>query len=237
MAKAREPRPRRLSAVFGAYFLLVIGLAFYLSPSVAPYVDPGATFWILTAYVALGALALTGVCAGALRRAIGLDTRIDEFEAVRRRAQRAPESARARASSPRPVLVLDSGSPEHEVEALLDGLQQITDAASADLSPDEGNGAGAGPAPGAIEDLLRADEREIERVRKARNAVARTMVGPAVAAAAIVGVVAALLPASDGMLLSNLQINAFVGVAGLGCLVGLGLYAAAAFRQIRRRAL
>lgn len=230
MPKARPPRPRALSAGFGAYFFLVVLLAYLFSPQVAGYVDPGATFWICAAFVLLGALAIAGLGAGALARARSLDARLDQLESVRRRVRQIQGPIlRRQAEAPRPrVSVNDSGSADLEVEALLDGLAESAD----------GNGVEPGwaepePGPSAIDDLLKADAWEIERVRKARDALPIALVGPAVAAIALVGLFAPLLPGADGMLLSNLSLNAFLGMAGLGVLVGLAAYAGAAFRQLR----
>lgn len=230
MPKARPPRPRVLSAVFGAYFLLVILLAYVFSPQVAGYVDPAATFWICASFVLLGALALAGLGAGALARARTLDARLDQLEAVRRRVREIQGPIlRRQAEAPRPRgVVNDSGSADVEVEALLDGLAESADGNGVEPEPGEPE-----PAPSAIDDLLKADTWEIERVRKARDALAVALMGPAVAAIALVGLFAPLLPAADGMLLSDLSLNAFLGAAGLGVLVGLPAYAGAAFRQLR----
>lgn len=238
MARAREPRPRALSVVFGAYFLIVIVLAFYLAPPVAPYVDPGATFWISATYMLLGALALAGIGTGALARARRLDARLEVLEAVRSRVRRPPRPTRRVRTEVPPswdAAPIDSGSADREVESLLEGLQGMTDAASTDAGavPDAGENPEETPTP--ADDLLRDAAWEIERVRTARDAIVITLLGPTLAAIALVGVFAPLLPASDGMLLADLQFNAFVGIAGLGSVVGLGVYVAAAFRQIGRR--
>lgn len=226
MAKAVEPRPRRLSAVFAVYLLVVLALTYYVSPQVAPYVDPGATFWILTAFVLLGSAALLGVCAGGISRAGKLDLRIEQFEAARRRAR----SAVAQAPPPR-ALLADSGSADHEVEALLEGLSEIGEVA---LAVDPVGDPDPEPSGSAVEELIGAEEWEIQRLRRARDAVAATVAGPAVAAVLLVGVVAPMLPASDGLLLANLPLNAFLGLAGVGWLVGIAGYAAAGFRHLKR---
>ena len=199
MAKAAEPRPRRLSAGFGAYFLVVLVFAYVLSPRVAAYVDPGATLWILAAYMLLGALALVGLGAGALRRARRLDERIDDLEASRRRVRRAATQSRTPGpKAPRHTEpVVDSGSPDREVELLLDGLQTISDSVSAEIYAPEALGVDPETDPErdteGLEALAAADLREVGRLRRARDAVAATLVGPAVAAVAIVGAFAPFL--------------------------------------------
>lgn len=212
----------------------MIILAYAFSPSVAVYVDPGATFGILTAYVLLAAAGLIGICAGAVARAGKLDDRLDALETERRRVREIEQAAReAKLAAPPPPeeVVTDSGSPEDEVAALLDDL-----AGGLPHRPSRGartNPKDAERPSSAVEELLQADVWEIERVRMARDAVGVTLLGPAVVAIGILGAFAPLLPGADGMLASNLSLNALVGLAGVGGLVGLAAYAFAAFRQIR----
>ncbi len=233
MARAVEPRPRRLAAGFAGYAVVVTAAAYWFSPQIGPYVDPGATFWISTAYVVLGAAALAGICGSALSRARKLEARLEELEALQRRVRELENPAQ----SPLPdrlreKAVTDSGSAEDEVEALLDGVVDIADRLQKPPAPS--------PPPSsessAVALLLERDTWEMIRLRKARDAVGTAAAGPAVAAIGLLGFFAPLLPASDGMLLSNLPLAAFFGVAGLGVLVGLPVYAAAAFRQVRVRA-
>lgn len=179
MPEVRGVRPRTLSAVFGTYFLVVIVVAFIAADPVAVYVMPSATFWISAAYVLLGAVALVGICAGALVRAGHLEDRIVELNALRDRVGR------------------------------------------------EIPGVAVRTAPEA---------RELERLSEVRDAVAITVFGPAVAAIGVIGGFAPVLPAADGMLLSDLRLNAFLGLAGVGCLVGVAAYGLLAFRQLRFRA-
>lgn len=232
MATAREPRARKLSIVFGAYFLVVIGAAFFLSAPVAVYVDPGATRWICAAYVLLGGLLLVGVCLGAVRRWTRLDGRVGELEDAGREAMRVPQADVPKRS---PNENLPAGLPsDRDVERLLTELHAIGEAAATG-NPLKEPEAQRGPAVEAAE-LRDARTREMRRLRKVRDAVAATAAGPALGSAVLLGVFTALLPSSDGMLIANLQLNAFVGLAGLGGLVGLVAYAGTAFRQLGRRA-
>lgn len=233
MAKAAEPRPRGPAAGFAVYALAVTAAAYWFSPQIAPYVDPGATFWISTAFVLLGSVALAGICGAALARARALEARLEELEAIQRRVQELespalpPLADRVRKAT----LVTDSGSAEDEVEALLDGLAEVTDR----LRTAPKRRPAAAPQSSAVEQLLRGDTWEMGRLRRARDAVGLAAAGPAIAAVALLGAFAPLLPASDGMM-TNTQLAAFFGVAGLGCLVGLPAYAAVAFHQVRVRA-
>lgn len=240
MAKAGEPRLRTLSAVFGLYLLLVVAVAYVLAPAAVVYLDPGATFWILAAYLLLGALALVGVCAAAVRAAMRLDARLRGLGALQRKdAGATPTAVNAADDDVAPVLGLgtpDALPTDEDVERLLLDLRRVGEEAVARAWPSpepEGLSRRAAEAAARLRD---ARGREIRRLTKAREAVAATAAGPAVASIGLLGVFAALLPASDGMLLANLQLNAIVGVAGLGGLIGIAAYAAAAFRQLSRRA-
>lgn len=231
MAKAVQPRTRRVAAGFALYALIAISAAYWFSPQIAPYVDPGATFWISTAYVILGAVALAGLCAGALVRARHLEDRLDELEALQRRVLEIEDLSVSPGSDPGRESVTDSGSAELEVEELLDGLTEITNVA--ERAPNLR--AAVDPESSPVGELPRGDTGEVTRLRRARDAVGLSAAGPALVAIALIGFFAPMLPASDGLLLSNLQIAAFFGVAGLAVLIALPVYAAAAFRQVRIR--
>lgn len=236
MAKAGEPRLRALSAGFGAYFVLMVLLAYLVAPAVAAYVDPGATFWILTAYVILAALGLLGVCLAAMRRAMRLDERLDALEDLQRRGRAARST-----TSDGPEYDVENGAPsdlptDEDVDRLLVDLRRIGEEAVAKAWR---TGESEAPAHGAAEEAARLREargREVHRLIWVREAMATAAAGPAVASLAILGVCAALLPAADGMLLANLRFNAFLGLAGLGGLVGVAAYAAAVFRHIGHHA-
>ncbi len=229
MAERRRPRPRTLAVAFGAYTVVAIGAAYLLAPTIAGYVMPSATFWISAAYVVLGAGALLGICALGMRMARRLDMRIDGLLLRRRQARAA---AVAPPGTPRPPPVTDSGSADHEVDQLMAELQRVSAVALAE-NPAMLEGA---EAEMASEGFSALEALEMEQLKEVRDAVAITLVGPAVAAVALVGAFAPLLPAADGMLISDLQLNAFVGVAGVAVLAGVVAYAAASLRQLARRA-
>ncbi len=233
MAKARGPRPRTLAVVFGAYFLFIIVLAYLLSPTVAGYVDPGATRWLNLAYALLGAVLLAGVSVGAVRRWMRLDARLAELEYVATAVHAAAPATRVASSPPAPVTVHASEPTDQEVDQLLEDLHKIGDIAEGAMTAEEPETMSAPPVP--AEELTVERQREIRRIRRVLESVGAYAAGPAVASSVLLGVFTAMMPASDGMLLTDLQLNAFVGLSGVGCLVGLVLYAAAAFRQVARR--
>lgn len=227
MAKARGLRPRALSGIFGAYFLVVIALAYFLSSPVSVYVDLGATRWICLAYALLGAAMLGAVCVAAVRRWATLDTRLMELEHVAHQVAAAASR--------------DTGAPtaeptDRDVDQLLEDLSQIEETAEQEKADVALTALTLAPPP-ADSDLPDERAREIRRVRRALDAVGAYAAGPAVASSVLLGVFTALTPGADGMLVANLQLNAFVGLAGLGCLAGIAVYAAVSFRQLRRRAV
>ncbi len=234
MAKTRGPRPRTLAIVFGAYFLLILVLAYILSPTVAGYVDPVATRWLNLVYALLGAVLLAGVSLGAVRRWMRLDARLAELEYVESALHAAAPVTRV---APPPLAAATDPASEptdRDVDQLLEDLHKIGDSAEGAMPAEEPETMSEPPVP--TEELTMERQREIRRVRRVLEAVGAYAAGPAVASSVLLGVFTALTPASDGMLLANLQLNAFVGLSGVGCLVGLVVYAAAALRQVGRRA-
>ncbi len=224
MAKEGGARARSLAAGFGGYFVAVSLVAYFLASYIAPYDAPGYIRWILSAYVLLGSAVLVGVCAGAARRATRLDDRIDEL--VWEEGQALDAARQAADASVAPALRRDpAGEPtDADVEQLLLDLHELgTTAAEPALAPEPGLRATAD---------LRFAATEIERLKKVRKSVAAWAAGPAVAAAALVGMFAMLIPASDGML-TDLWTNTFVGMAGILGLMGVAAYAAASFRGSR----
>lgn len=234
MAQARGLPLRTLSVVFGAYFLVILVVAYALSPTIAPYVWPAATRWITAAYVLLGAVVLVGVSLVALRRWTRLDARLAELEVAQREdlmlaATEAPASTAGQGAHP-PI------PSDQDVEELLRELHEIGEEVAVDKRLSEDRTTRAEPPDEATAKLRKARSREIRRLMAVRDAVARAAAGPVVASALLLGVFAALLPASDAMLVADLRLNAFLGVAGAGCLAGIVAYAAAAFRRLGRRA-
>lgn len=234
MAGTRGPRFRGLSAGFAAYLLAAAFVTYFLSPTVSQYVDPGATRWIWTAYLLLGTVALVGACLGALRRAAGIDARIEELEQEERWVLEAA-TARSRASlSSRSA---DPPAPsDRDVDRLLEELEQVGNSASVDPEPGEVDAAELGRVLDEAAVRRERRGREVPRLRRARDAVAAAAAGPAVASLGVIGLFAALMPATDGLLLADLRLNAFFGLFGVAWLVGLAGYAAAAFRRTRLRA-
>ena len=236
MAKAKRSRPRTLSGVFGAYFLLVIGFAYFFSGRLlSGWYDPGMIRWVCAAYVLFGALFLAGVCVGAVARQRALDLRLVELEAFERetlavagRGTVKTDAARPPADETPPT----SESSGHDVDRLLAGLEQISEAAQAVSQSSEEPRAARGQEPRGTS-ILRDTRDEMARLLKIRKTVAAHVAGPALASIGLLEVGAVLLPASDGMLLANIWLNGVVVIAGLGSLVGLAVYAAAAFRQLR----
>lgn len=229
MAKARRVRSRTLSLAFGAYVLVVLGVTFFVSAPLSVYVDPGATRWISAAYVLLGALVLVSVCVGAVARSARLDARLAELEGALREA---PAAAPAGVpASPLEEGALPAEPSDRDVDQLLEELHRIGETA-AEAGPGEEPEAPSRRVVEATAELRVARSREFRRLTKIRDAVAATAAGPAIASAGLLGVFATLLPASDGMLLGNLQLNAFLGLAGLGWLVGLPIYAGVSFHRL-----
>lgn len=234
MAGTQGPRFRGLSAGFAGYLLVAAIVTYVLSATVSQYVSPSTTRWIWTAYLLLGTLALVGSCLGAVRRASSLDARIEALDQEERWVLEAA-TARGRASSTRQDA--DPPAPsDRDVDRLLEELEQIGNSASADPEPGEVDATDLGRVLDEAAILRERRGREVPRLRRARDAVAAAAAGPAFASLGVIGLFAALMPATDGMLLVDLRLNAFFGLFGAAWLVGLAGYGAAAFRRTRFQA-
>lgn len=220
-------RAGKLAGAFVVYTGAVFGVMYFVSSYVAPYVWPAATRWILAAYVLLGALGLLASCLGGLRRASRLDELIGDLEKEARRSAPVPV-----APPPPPPAEPETPSDE-DVEDLLTELHRISQAVEAGRRAFEEPEAPPAPEDGEAAKLRAARLREIRRLRALRESVTAAIAGPAFASAAVLGVFASLLPGADGFLLSNLQVNAWLGLTGAAWLAGIAGYAIASFRGVR----
>ncbi len=221
-------RAGKLAAVFGVYAAAVLGVTYFASFSVEAYVWPAATRWILAGYVVLGALGVLGACLGGLRRADRLDEHLGELQEESRSS--VPPAA---VPPPRPRAEPEAPS-DQDVEDLLTELHQISVGGEAGRRAFEDEA--KAPASRETEEVARlraARLREARRLQSLRDSVAGTLAGPAFASVAVLGVFASLLPAADGFLFTNLQANAWLGLAGVGWLAGILAYGIAAFRGLR----
>ena len=207
-------------------FVLVILIAYVLAGPISPYDAPGYIRWLLAAYVLVESLALVGICSGAIRRARTLDERLDALAWQERDAlDRARHGAEARRMPPPDAAPLTEPT-DADVDQLLSDLHRLSSSAAAQPEPEPE------PEPQPVvkpTEELRFATGEIERLTSARGAVAAYAAGPALAAAVWTGVLASLLPASDGML-TDVWMNTFVGLVGVFSIIGVAAYAAASFR-------
>ena len=229
MARAGGHRPRARSAVFGAYVLLVILIAYLFSDRLTAFwYNAGWVRWYVTAYVVVDAVVLVGLCLGAVAWAGRLDERVTELEARGRvvllEAPAVP-SHREEAASP-------SEPTDQDVEQLLVELYSLGEATEAFAEPVEEVPAAARAPVRAAAALRSADWERIRRHRRVRATVAARAAGPAVVCVAFLGLFAPLLPAADGLLPASPVLARFLALAGLAYLVGLVPFAAGAFRGL-----
>ncbi len=221
LSKAVGPRVRARAALFGAYSFVVFLLAYLAAPSVVSYLWPSETRWVVTAYAVVAALGLVGMAVGGSRRAARLDARLDQIEGERRET-----ASRFQASEP---LEMPDPPTDQDVDRLLTELHQTRSIVEAGDSPYE-------DVPDALP--LSESGRAVEaRLLEGRRAtVPAAVAGPAFACAVVVGLYTSLLPASDGLLLSDPQLNALLWLAGAGWLLGIAGYAIRSLRALSARA-
>lgn len=225
MATKGRTRARSLAWGFGVYFALDVVLAYVLPTGfTSAWYDLTWTRWILAAYLLAGAVLFAATCAAALGRLRRLDARLTEREVALEDAIAAAAAARAvggRRSPSGSASPPDDETAALEVDQLLAEIQKISEAAAA--------AARAGKRAGTVAKRATALGAEVDRLRKARDAVPATAAGPLAAGVILLGWIAPLLPAADGALVTNVSLNSFVVLGGLGWLVGLAGYALAAF--------
>ncbi len=221
--KART-RARSLAWGFGVYFVLDVVLAYFLPTGfTSAWYDLTWTRWILATYLLAGAVLFAATCAAAIGRLRRLDARLTEREVALEDAIAAAAAARTvggRGSTSGSASPPDDETAALEVDQLLAEIQKISEAAAA--------AARAGKRAGTVAKRAAALGAEVDRLRKARDAVPVTVAGPLAAGVILLGWIAPLLPAADGALVTNVSLNAFVVLGGLGWLVGLAGYAIAA---------
>lgn len=202
-------RPRVLAAVFGAYLGLVMLASWYFASTLDnPWYGPDLTRWVYTAYILVAAVFLAGV--GALAVQIQ-----NSFEARVREVNRQLGSLLWEAGTPFPVgdgredsegpaADPERGDPEERI--LNEVLETMGEAQT-----QEGQQLLLESAP-AVEDEDTAVEmareamlqRELMRRRDGlklhQGFLARFLPGPTAVAVGFLGVSAAMLPASEGML-------------------------------------
>ncbi len=238
MVSERLKRPRTLSAVFGAYFLLMAILAWYSGQTLGYHYSPDITRFSFMIFLFAGAIFLIGLGAAAVLSARSLDARIDRLEGAAD-----PESVviedvavteEPTDAVPPPLEEAPAPTGDHvdrDIDELLVSLQEMeqdaetTDAPEATMEEEEAVSASRPAQARAVSSS--ADSKRLAQLRKKRDGLFAYFAGPALASIGAIGISAAMLPGSDVFLQSYFMLNTSLLLGLAYTFVGIAAYVAA----------
>jgi hypothetical protein len=246
MPSDRVSRPRTLSIVFGAYFLLMAIIAWFSAGALGYRYSVDITKWTFTIYLLVGAVFLVGIVLAALWSMRYLDGRIQRFEGSEDAEVEAGEEFVVEEPMPDdvPPPLEEAPAPggdhvDRDIDELLVSLQEMEAEAETAAEPVEAaepaRAPARKPAVGSekrVSSLM--ESKQLATLRKKRDGIAYYFGGPALAAIGVIGMSAAMLPGSDVFLQSYWQLNTSL-LLGLGyTFVGIAAYVAASILMMTR---
>ena len=244
MPSKRAMRPRVLSAIFGVYFLLMAVIAWYSGQTLGYRYSLDVTRWTFTIYLLAGAIFVVGIAAATLWTMKYIDGRIEKLEQAAGPEVELVEELVVEEpvldAVPPPLHEEPASSGDHvdrDIDELLVSLQEMEQEAVEEV-PEV-----TAVAPRAVQtktveaerpvaDLV--ESRRLTILRTKRDSIVSYFAGPALASIAAVGISAAMLPGSDGFLLSHPELNTSL-MLGLGyTFVGIAAYVAASILLMTR---
>jgi hypothetical protein len=237
MPSERVSRPRTLSAVFGAYFLLMAIIAWYSGQSLGYRYLADTTRFSFMIYLIVGAIFLAGVLVAAVLSARSLDARIEKLEAAAPNEAVIEEVLITEATPdvvPPPLDETPNPTSEHvdrDIDELLVSLQEMEQ----DAGSEEAEQVVAPPARETSVErtvaenplALSSDSKRLTILRKKRDGLIGYVAGPALASIGVIGVSAAMLPGSDNFLQTYSQLNTSLLLGLAYTFVGIAAYVAA----------
>lgn len=231
MASEGVARPRTLSAIFGVYFLLMAIIAWYSGQTLGYVYTASITQFSFTVYLMTGAIFLVGLAAAAVLGARSLDARIDRLEGVQEAEEEYVEEVVVEETSDEVPPPLPDPAPaagdhvDRDIDELLVSLQEMEQDAGTSEAPEETEPSAA-PRTVARAAPRSVDARLLAKLKRKRAGIAAYFAGPCLAAVGTIGLSAAMLPGSDGLLQSSPNLNTAL-LLGLGySFVGLAAYVA-----------
>ncbi len=240
MASERVARPRTLSAVFGVYFLLMAIIAWYSGQTLGYTYTVSVTEYSFTVYLIAGAIFLIGLGAAAVLGARSLDARIDRLEGNASGDEEYVEEVVVEETSDEVPPPLPDAAPaagdhvDRDIDELLVSLQEMEQDAGATEPVEE---AEAAEAPGRV---VRAapsavDARLLAKLKRKRAGITAYFAGPSLAAIGAIGLSAAMLPGSDGLLQGNPNLNTALLLGLAYSFIGIAAYVAASVLLLVRQ--
>jgi len=222
---ARTPRPRVLTAVFGAYFVVVGVIAWqFAQGQTTAWYGPDPSRWIYTTYMLVAAIFIMGLggLGLSLRRSFGMQIREIEAEA----ASGSRGSMRSSLPPPLPESPNARDHVDRDIDELLESLSEVEATAQQEVEAMDQAAETATQSRGA--EMVDGDAyAKRDRLLHRRKFLGRYLVGPATVAAFILGLSGMMLPGVDGFAQTNHHLNTAL-ILGVGySWVGVGWYIAA----------
>src|SRR3989475_9462845 len=191
-------RPRTLAIIFGAFFAVVAYFAWTFAAGLPPpgWFDAGITRWIYTTYMLVAAIFLVGLGGLALSIRRSFARQIRDLEGRLQRGRSNPGYNYNTLPPPLPGTTTSRDHVDRDIDELLESLSEVQARAARDARAMEME-------PGGIPDVptIEATDREIasrkSRLVQRQKLLGRYVVGPAAAAATILGLSAMMLPGAD----------------------------------------
>jgi len=239
MVSERVLRPRTLSAVFGAYFLLMAVVAWYSGQTLGYHYTVDVTRFSFMVFLIAGAIFVVGVGFAAVLSARSLDARIERLEGTVEPAATSFEEVVIEETVPDEVPPPLDETPEtqgdhvdRDIDELLVSLQEMEE--DAGTTEEAAEVEAPAPASRPVSRTVQprpvgalADTRRLTMLRKKRDGLAAYFAGPALASIGVLGISAAMLPGSDGFLQTYFQLNTSLLLGLAYTFVGIGAYVAA----------
>jgi len=219
-------RPRTLAIIFGVFFALVAYFAWTFAAGLPPpgWFPADITRWIYTTYMLVAAIFLVGLGGLALSIRRSFARQIRELEG---RLQRGSSNPGFDAMPPPlPDTTTSRDHVDRDIDELLESLSEVEASAARDARAMEME-------PGGVHDVptIEATDREIAvrrtRLIQRQKLLGRFIIGPAAAAAFILGVSGMMLPGADGFAQNQFVLNAALILGISYSWIGVGAYIAA----------
>jgi len=219
-------RPRTLAIIFGVFFALVAYFAWTFAAGLPPpgWFPADITRWIYTTYMLVAAIFLVGLGGLALSIRRSFARQIRELEG---RLQRGSSNPGFDAMPPPlPDTTTSRDHVDRDIDELLESLSEVEASAARDARAMEME-------PGGVHDVptIEATDREVAirrtRLIQRQRLLGRFIIGPAAAAAFILGVSGMMLPGADGFAQSQFVFNAALILGMSYSWIGVGAYIAA----------
>ena len=223
---ANSMRPRTLAIIFGVFFAVVAYFSWTFAAGLPPpaWFPADITRWIYTTYMLVAAVFLVGLGGLALSIRRSFARQIRELEG---RLQRGSSNPGFDAMPPPlPDTTTSRDHVDRDIDELLESLSEVEASAARDARAMEME-------PGGVHDVptIEATDREVAirrtRLIQRQRLLGRFIIGPAAAAAFILGISGMMLPGADGFAQNQFVLNAALILGISYSWIGVGAYIAA----------